>query len=134
MTQGFPDRLFRLCTPIVLAVLLQRCEESRDEAHVKLYQVQYQFTPFSFLQDGSERDHVAVTLLILAGVEPNTVLDCSVVKFDYLRLLTGSPEAWRRFGEAWPHDRPCNGAAILGHAETFRALLEAGNETPLVKL
>ena len=109
----------------MLFALLGGCEESPDEARFKLGQLGYQFTPFSLMQAAGQNDHVAVKLLILAGMEPDTVLDRSVVNAEYERLGTDGPEAWNRLG-ARGHSTALGIAAGLGHTETVRVLLEAG--------
>ena len=125
-TGGFPGRTIRLCIAVVFFVLLGGCEESPDEARFKLGQLGYQFTPFSLLQAANQNDHVAVNLLILAGMDPDTVLDRSVVNSEYARLGTDGPEAWTYLAKRGAHTTALGIAALNGHTETVGVLLEAG--------
>ena len=123
--QRSPGRSFGLCVAVLFLILLGGCEGSPEDARFKLGQLGYQFSPFSLLLAASENDHVAVKLLILAGMDPDTVLDDDVVDSEYRRLGTSGPDTWSRLRGSG-HTTALGVAAILGHTETVRVLLQAG--------
>ena len=113
-------------------LLLWGCEESPDEARMRLGELGYEFTPVSMLLATDRNDHVAIRLLILAGMDPDTKIGTGVFE----RLEQGD-DVSREFKD-WIENRSGVSprvhfdfttlvlAAALGHSETVKVLLDAG--------
>ena len=133
---------FLYCLPVLLLLAgLQGCEEDPDEARFKLGQLGYQFNAFSLYVATRANDHVAVDYLILAGMNPNTVIDAAVVNEERMRTGTelleetmGRSSFLREHGfvrrQDW-HYPILNLAVYLQHTETMEVLLKAGADPNL---
>ncbi len=103
-----------------------------DEARFKLGELGYEFTPVSLLLATDRNDHVAVRLLMLAGMDPDTEIDGTVFKrLERAEDLSEEIKEWvsDRSGMTRKKEIEFTAlilAAALGHQKTVDVLLEAG--------
>ena len=122
----------RLILVLIPFLFLWGCQESPDEARFKLGELGYEFTPVSLLLATDRNDHVAVQLLILAGMDPDTKIDGGVLsRLEGAELLSQEFRDWAddRSGVRYGSQASFTAlilAAALGHVETLEVLLDAG--------
>ena len=114
------------------------CGVSPDDARIQLGKLGYEFTPASYLTAVDRNDVAAVEYFILAGMEPDvTLTKRTLIKMEDDEAMS---EPLGRWGHRWY--RPVLEsfsdkynftalmvAAVLGHTETVRVLLDAGADT-----
>ena len=121
---------FKAVIGVLLFAALHACEEDPAEARFKLGELGYPFNAFSLLVATESNDHVALTYLILAGMDPNTAIDWSVIREERQRTGTGRELAFMmmwglRADHDW-HVQALHVAAGQGHTESVEVLLDAG--------
>ena len=123
---------------LLLCVLLSGCEVDPDEARMRLGELGYEYHPRSLFLAAMRNDHVAVELLVLSGMHPDTKL----IYQDAVRsehdnwLFNFEEEYYEQFVQLHVH-HPGGGpyttttralvvASALGNKEAVETLLDAG--------